>query len=56
MLFRSATTQFIPLDAPRFYDLEVAAGDDPAKALDQVLPALGNADFYRITFTGHSDT
>lgn len=46
--------RFVPLDTPRFYDLEVAAGENPAAALDQVLPALGNPDFYRITFTGPS--
>lgn len=55
-LDQTATTQFIPLDVPRFYNLEIPAGDDPAAALDQVLPALGNTDFYRITFTGHSHT
>ena len=46
--------RFVPLDTPRFYDLEVAAGENPAAALDKVLPALGNPDFYRITFTGPS--
>ena len=44
--------KFVPLDTPRFYDLEVAVDADPEKALDAVLPAVGNHDFYRITFTG----
>lgn len=46
--------KFVALDTPRFHDLEIPAGDDPAAALDCVLPALGNPDFYRITFTGPS--
>ena len=45
-------TRFVPLDGLRFYDLEVTAGDDPAAALDRVLPAFGSRDFYRITLTG----
>ena len=53
-LDETAEIRFVPLDAPRFHDLEIPGGDDPAKALDSVLPALGNPDFYRITFTGHS--
>lgn len=48
-------TKFLPLDTPRFFDLEIPAGDDAAKALDSVLPAAGNRNFYRITFTGHSN-
>ena len=51
-LDETADARFVPLDTPRFYDLEIPAGDDPAKALDRVLPAAGNPDFYRITFTG----
>ena len=47
----TATAEFIPLDTPRFYDLEV-----PAEAgLDSVLPPVGNEDFYRITLTGPSE-
>ena len=48
-------TKFLPLDTPRFFDLEIPAGDDATKALDSVLPAAGNRNFYRITFTGHSN-
>ncbi len=47
----TASTQFIPLDTPRFYDLELPA-DQP---LSDILPPVGNRDFYRITFTGPSE-
>ena len=47
-------TQFIPLDTPRFFDLEVAAGEDPEAALSTLLPALGDDHFYRITLTGEA--
>lgn len=54
-LDKTVSTRFIPLDTPRFYDLEVEAGSDAAAALHQVLPPVGNGDFYRITFVGNSD-
>ncbi len=47
----TCTAEFIPLDTPRFYDLEVPA----ASGLDAVLPPVGNEDFYRITLTGPSE-
>ena len=47
--------RFVSLDTPRFYDLEVEAGDNAAAALDRILPPVGNKDFYRITFVGTSD-
>ncbi len=47
----TATAEFIPLNTPRFYDLEVPA----EKGLDSVLPPVGNEDFYRITLTGPSE-
>jgi DNA repair exonuclease SbcCD nuclease subunit len=50
----TAQAQFIPLNTPRFHDLQVVAGDDPMQTLGGVLPAIGNEDFYRITFTGTS--
>ena len=46
----TATTRFIPLDVPKFFDLETAPG-----GLDALLPPVGNEDFYRITFTGESE-
>ena len=48
-------TRFLPLDTPRFYDLECEATDAPAAALSQVLPAVGSTDFFRISLTGESE-
>lgn len=47
--------EFLPLDMPRFVDLQIDVGMDPVNALDRVLPAGGNGDFYRITLTGWGD-
>lgn len=47
----TAEAKFIPLDTPRFYDLEVPADT----ALSTILPPVGNSDNYRITFTGTSE-
>lgn len=46
----TAQTEFIPLDGPRFYDLETT----PA-GLDAVLPPVGSEDFYRVTLVGDSE-
>lgn len=51
----TAEARFLPLDTPRFYDITVPAENDPAHALDKVLPAMGNMDFYRVTLTGPCD-
>lgn len=51
----TVNARFVPLDTPRFYDLEVEAGDDAAGALNKILPPVGNRDFYRITFVGTSE-
>ncbi len=51
----SCQAEFLPLDTPRFYDWECAAGSDPADAIAAVLPAAGNSDFYRITLTGECE-
>lgn len=50
----TAAIEFVPLDTPRFYDLEVDALEDAAGSLASVLPAVGNENFYRITLTGPS--
>ena len=47
----TAEAKFIPLNGPRFYDLEVSAND----RLHTLLPPVGNEDFYRITFTGATE-
>ena len=44
--------RFVALDTPRFYELEV---NTDQKQLDQVLPAVDNGDFYRITLTGSGE-
>lgn len=45
-----AAAAFLPLDTPRFYDLELTP-----QQLSQTLPPLGNEDFYRITLVGPSE-
>lgn len=54
-LGEAAQVQFYPISGPRFYDFEVKAGDDPFSAALSQLPAQGNKDFYRITFTGEAE-
>ena len=51
----TTSARFVPLDTPKFYDLEIAVTGDPAADLGTVLPPVGNDDFYRITFTGASE-
>lgn len=51
----SASMEFLPLDTPRFYDLEVEVLTTAEEALSSVLPAVGSDDFYRITLTGESE-
>lgn len=51
---RGCKTDFLPLDTPRFFELECEAGADAAASLSKLLPATGNSDFYRVTFTGES--
>jgi DNA repair exonuclease SbcCD nuclease subunit len=50
----TASVRFVPLDTPRFYDLEIDALEDAGASLASVLPAVGNDDFYRIRLTGPS--
>lgn len=47
---QSVTVRFVPLNTPRFYDLELPA----AQPLSSLLPPVGNRNFYRVTFTGPS--
>lgn len=44
-LDQAAQAHFYPLDTPRFFE-------EKTSDLSQVLPALGNKDFYRITLVG----
>lgn len=48
----SAEIQFLPLNSPRFHDLTVTAGNDPAAALRALLPPAATGDHFRITLTG----
>ncbi|MBQ1210448.1 MAG: metallophosphoesterase [Clostridia bacterium] len=43
------------LHLPRFYDLKAEVSEDPAQAVEAVLPAVPGSDFYRITLTGACD-
>ena len=47
--------RYLALDTPRFYDLQCEVNGDAKAAIAQLLPAVGNQDFYRITLTGESD-
>lgn len=51
----TVTTRFLPLDTLRFFDLNCEVGDNAAAALEQLLPAVGSRDFYRISLTGESE-
>lgn len=54
-LDQQTTIRFVPLDVPRFYDWTVPAGENPAKALEELLPAAVSEDFFRVRFTGEGD-
>ena len=51
----TAAIEFVPLNAPRFYELEAPVHTTAAAAVTDALPAVGNDDFYRITLTGECD-
>ncbi len=50
----SACVTFLPLDGPRFYDLEAEVMDTPENAVRSLLPPVGSEDFYRITLIGEA--
>lgn len=50
----TANAVFVSLDTPRFFDWETNPGMDATAALATLLPAQGDENFYRITFTGES--
>ena len=50
----TAQARFVPLDTPRFFDFETDAGEDAAGAIDRLLPAAADDNYYRITLTGAS--
>lgn len=49
-LDETANAAFVPLEGPRFYDMETTPGE-----LGSLLPPVGNSDFYRITLTGEAE-
>lgn len=49
-----ASTRFFALDVPQFYDLQAEAGEDPRQTLANLLPPMGDENYYRITLTGES--
>ncbi len=55
MLGERTEAEFLPLDTPRFYDLETEAGTDPRSAIAALLPPAGSRDEYRITLTGYAE-
>ena len=48
----TASTRFVPLDVPKFYDWESEVTTDPETTLRSLLPPVANDHFYRITLTG----
>ena len=53
-LEQEASIRFIPLDVPKFYDMELSVGEDAAQALAELLPGGGSGDFFRVRLTGES--
>ncbi len=54
-LENAVRAEFIALDVPRFYDLEVEVFSTAEDAVRSVLPPVGNENFYRITLVGECD-
>ena len=53
-LAEQVTTRFLPLDTPRFFDLQTQPEEDPVAAISSLLPGAGSRDYYRITLVGPS--
>lgn len=51
-LGENADLRFLPLDTPRFYDLEA---DTDEQDLESILPPAPSDDFYRVTLTGSGE-
>ena len=47
--------RFIPLDGPRFYDLEAELSGSMEAGLENLLPAAESRDFFRVTLTGSAE-
>lgn len=51
----TATLEFIPLDTPRFYDLEAEVLSLPRETVASLLPPVQTRDYYRITLRGECE-
>lgn len=54
-LGESCQAEFVPLDTPRFYELEARARGDAVEAVTGALPAAGSSDHIRLTLTGEAE-
>ncbi len=54
-LNETCQARFLPLDTPRFYDLEGAVETSPKQALASLLEAVSPRDTCRITLTGEAE-
>ena len=54
-LDETADIRLLPLDVPRFYDLEADVSDGAETVLDSLLPAAESRDFFRVTLTGQTN-
>lgn len=54
-LDKSVSLEFLPLNTPRFYDLEAEVLTTAEEAVRALLPAVGNRNFYRITLIGECE-
>ena len=50
----TVSAEFLPLNGPRFYDIALDAGENPAETIANALPAAETPDTYRITLTGYA--
>ena len=53
---KTVNARFVPLNAPRFLEFQVEAGNDPTSAVEALLPPLGSRDHLRIHLTGEAAT
>lgn len=51
-LEETVSVAFVPLDGPRFLELEADISSGAEGTLEDLLPAAGGSDFFRITLTG----
>ena len=47
--------RFVPLDVPRFFDLEADIASGAGEVLERLLPAAGCSDFFRVTLNGQAE-